>query len=104
MVRQLGPMVYELDLPAAWKIHKVFHTRLLGPFRTSKWSTTTQERGDAEIEPEDDKPYEVQKLLQWRWVGPSGRKHKEFWCSGRAGALMTLPRFRQRISPMLRNL
>ena len=46
----------------------VFHTSLLRPFRTSQWSTTAR-RGDAELEPEDDEPYEVEKLLRWRWTG-----------------------------------
>ena len=36
------------------------------------------EQRDTEIKPKDDEPYEVEKLLRWRWVGPSGRKHKEF--------------------------
>ena len=77
MVRQVGPVAYELELPSAWRIHKVFHTSLLRPFRSSKWSPT-EGREDAELEPEDDEPYEVEKLLRWRWTGPSGRKHKEY--------------------------
>ena len=78
VVRQVGPVAYELELPQSWKIHNVFHTSLLRPFRTSRWSNTVQESEDAEIEPEDDEPYEVEKLLRWRWAGPSGRKHKEY--------------------------
>ena len=77
VVRQVGPVAYELDLPSTWKIHKVFHTSLLRPFRSSKWSPAGR-RDDAELEPEDDEPYEVEKLLRWRWTGPSGRKHKEY--------------------------
>ena len=77
VVRHVGPVAYELDLPSSWKIHKVFHTSLLRPFRSSKWSTATEVE-DAELEPEDDEPYEVEKLLRWRWIGPSGRKHKEY--------------------------
>ena len=77
VVRQVGPVAYELQLPERWKIHKVFHTSLLRPFKTSRWSNT-EERAAAELEPEDDEPYEVEKLLRWRWTGPSGRKHKEF--------------------------
>ena len=37
-----------------------------------------EEAADAEIKPEDDEPYEVEKLLRWRWAGPSGRRHKEY--------------------------
>ena len=31
-----------------------------------------------ELEPEDDEPYDVEKLLRWRWRGPSSQQHKEF--------------------------
>jgi hypothetical protein len=77
VVRSVGPVAYELQLPDSWRIHKVFHTSLLRPFKTSRWSTT-EESDAAELEPEDDEPYEVEKLLRWRWTGPSGRRHKEF--------------------------
>ena len=78
VVRQVGPVAYKLELPKTWKIHNVFHTNLLRPFRSSRWSTTEREIEDTDLEPEDDEPYEVEKLLQWRWAGPSGRRFKEF--------------------------
>ena len=78
VVRRVGPVAYELELPESWRIHKVFHTSLLRPFRSSRWSTTGAEEEDAEIEPVDDEPYEVEKLLRWRWAGPSGKRHKEY--------------------------
>ena len=76
VVRPVGPVAYELELPRGWKIHNVFHTSLLRPFRTSRWSSP-QEVEDAEIEVEADEPFDVEKLLRWRWAGPSGRRHKE---------------------------
>ena len=30
-----------------------------------------------ELELEDDLSYEVEKLQQWRWSGPSGRRQKK---------------------------
>ena len=29
------------------------------------------------LELEDDRSYEVEKLLRWRWSGPSGRRRKK---------------------------
>ena len=78
MVRPVGPVAYELELPRTWKIHNVFHTSLLRPFRSSKWSATERETEDAELEIEDDEPEDVEKLLRWRWAGPSGKRYKEY--------------------------
>ena len=78
VVRQVGPVAYELDLPTKWKIHNIFHISLLRPFRTSQWTQPTQEGQIEDLEPEDDEPYEVEKLLRWRWARPSSRRHKEY--------------------------
>ena len=64
--QRIGPVAYELDLPSTWKIHPVFHTSLLRPFRTSQW-TTSSDPAVGELEPEEDEPYDVEKLLRWRW-------------------------------------
>ena len=76
--RRIGTMAYELDLPEAWRIHRVFHTSLLRPFRVSGWTPTTTVANTKEVEPEDDQPYDVEKLLRWCWRGPSNKKVKEF--------------------------
>jgi hypothetical protein len=33
ITRQISPVVYQLQLPDAWKIHNVFHASLLTPYR-----------------------------------------------------------------------
>ena len=60
-----------------WKKHLVFHTSLLRPFRTSTWTVPTDSATD-ELELEDTEPYDVERLLRWRWRGPSGKRYKEF--------------------------
>ena len=78
VVRRVGPVAYELQLPSSWRIHPVFHTSLLRPFKSSRWSDPQEESESAEIEPQDDEPYDVEKLLRWRWAGPSGKRYKEY--------------------------
>ena len=78
IVRQVGQVAYELELPEQWKIHNIFHVSLLRPFRTSSWTQPTDPGQPEELEPEDDEPYEVEKLLRWRWTGPSSRRQKEY--------------------------
>ena len=31
-----------------------------------------------ELEPEEDEPYDIEKLLSWRWTGPSTKRRKEY--------------------------
>ena len=78
ITNRIGPVAYELELPQTWRLHSVFHISLLHPFCTSEWSTRTQAAlDDLELE-EDDRSYEVEWLLRWRWTGPSGRRHREY--------------------------
>ena len=66
VTKRIGPVAFELELPQTWKIHPVLHTSLLRPFRTSTWSTRTEPAvDDLELE-EDDRSYEVKRLLRWR--------------------------------------
>ena len=76
--RQVGTVAYELELPKSWRIHNVFHVSLLRPFRTSQWTQPTTAGQVEDLEPEDDEPYEVEKLLRWRWTGPSTKRQKEY--------------------------
>ena len=62
ITKKIGPMAYELELPQTWKIHPIFPTNLLRHFRASTWSTD-QESAVDELELEDDRSYEIEKLL-----------------------------------------
>ena len=73
VIRSIGPVAYELELPQTWRIHPVFHTSLLRPFRTSSWQRSEEAALD-EIQEQDERSYEVERLLQWRFFGPSNKR------------------------------
>ena len=77
VTRRIGPVAYELELPQTWRIHPIFDTSLLHPFRMSTWSTP-QESAVDELELEGDRSYEVQKLLRWCWSDPSTKHAREY--------------------------
>ena len=76
--QQVGIVAYELELPASWRIHNIFHVSLLHPFRTNQWTQSTTVGQVEDLEPKDDEPYEVEKLLHWRWTSPSTKRQKEY--------------------------
>ena len=61
MEKTLGPLTYWLKLPERWKIHPVFHTCLLSPYRE------TREHGPGFSEPppetvEGEEEFEVEAI------------------------------------------
>jgi hypothetical protein len=48
VMAQISKVVYKLSLPSHWKIHNVFHTSLLTPYRE------TQQHGPNFLEPPPD--------------------------------------------------
>jgi hypothetical protein len=64
----MGPVTYQLELPAKWRIHDVFHAHLLTPYKQ------TQEHGPSYTNPPPDlidglDEYEVEAILAHRKIG-----------------------------------
>ena len=64
----ISPVVYQLELPTAWKIFNTFHAALLSPYKK------TEEHGVNFTEPppdliEDHEEYEVEQILDARLFG-----------------------------------
>ena len=64
----LGPVTYRLKLPASWRIHDVFHARLLQPYKENK----VYGKNFTEAPPnlvEGEEVYEVETILNHRKRG-----------------------------------
>ena len=69
--RKISSVAYELDLPASWSVHPVFHSSLLKPWRESEWSCPV-DTPVADLEVSQEPVYQVERILKWRKV-PGGR-------------------------------
>ena len=68
VVKQLSNAVYQLEIPWQWKIHNVFHTNLLTPYREMELHRPNFTRPPSDlidVEPE----YKVEKIID---VQPRG--------------------------------
>ena len=63
IMKVLGPVTYELELPDSWKIHPVFHAGLLSPYMETKEHGKNYMRPPPDvIEGKDN--YEVEAILE----------------------------------------
>ena len=73
VVSIISPIVYKLRLPPSWKIHDVFHTSLLTPYKE------TEQHGPNFLEPppdivEGEPEWEVEQILDKRLFGRHKKK------------------------------
>ena len=62
------PVIYQLDLPKNWKIHDVFHTSLLSPYKETTLHGPNYEEPPPDLI--DDQPeWEVEVILDSRRFG-----------------------------------
>ena len=68
----MSPVSYRLELPHQWRIHPVFHTDLLTPYRETKTHGENYQRPPPELI-DNEEEFEVEAVLDSRHFG-RGRK------------------------------
>ena len=74
--KRISSVAYELDLPAFWSVHPVFHSSLLKPWRESEW-TCPVDTSVADLEVSQELVYQVERILKWKKVSGGRRGEKE---------------------------
>ena len=74
--KRISSIAYELELPASWSVHPVFHSSLLKPWRESEWSCPV-DTPVADLEVSQEPVYQVERILKWRKVSGGCRGEKE---------------------------
>lgn len=77
VVRMIGPVAAELELPAGWKIHNVFHVSLLKPY---KHDGNVQPPEVMTFDLSDASGLEVERILDHRPCKSGGKKWTEYLC------------------------
>ena len=78
ITESIGSQSYRLDVPSTWHVHNVFHMLLI-----KHWHEDMYRRYPApeptRLEEEDDQEriYEVEKYLRWRYRKIQNRKKRE---------------------------
>jgi Chromo (CHRromatin Organisation MOdifier) domain len=68
IIRKISPVAYQVELPASWTIHDVFHASLLSPYR----ETTTHGPNFRRPPPDligGEEEYEVEAIINHRFKG-----------------------------------
>ena len=71
--RRVGSRAYELELPARWTLHPVFHVSLLEPYREDPIGRPTKEIPVPDIV-EEQPSYVVTEVVDSRWYGNAKSK------------------------------
>src|SRR5258707_7728284 len=70
ITKEISPVAYQLDLPASWAIHDVFHTSLLSPYQENAVHGPNFSKPPPDLV-QGTEEYEVQHLVNHRRHGKS---------------------------------
>ncbi len=72
IIKEVSPVVYQLALPASWRIHDVFHASLLNPYHKTKAHSPNFTHPPPDLI-KGEEEYEVERIIAHRTFGRSKR-------------------------------
>ena len=82
VIAQHGIVAYELELPATWRRHPVFHVSLLkrwsGAFEPAQVEATDIRGTESDLESDEECILETERILCWRNVKRGDQQLKQF--------------------------
>ncbi|KAF8638134.1 hypothetical protein AX16_010568 [Volvariella volvacea WC 439] len=77
IIKVLGPITFQLELPEQWKIHNVFHTSLLTPYKENNIHGPNFLMPPSDII-NDEEEWEVENIIKHHWIGPKRKRQVEY--------------------------
>ncbi|KAF8664019.1 hypothetical protein AX16_000825 [Volvariella volvacea WC 439] len=77
VVKVLGPVTFQLELPEQWKIHNVFHALLLTPYKENDMHGPNFLMPPLDII-NDEEEWEVENIIKHRWIGQKKKQQIEY--------------------------
>jgi hypothetical protein len=70
IIKEISPVVYQLTLPATWRIHDIFHASLLSPYHKNDAHGPNFSRPSPELI-DGEEEYKVERIISHRLQGRS---------------------------------
>jgi hypothetical protein len=74
ILKQLSAAVYQVEIPKHWKIHNVFHTNLITPYKEMELHRPNFTRPPPDLVDTEDK-YKVEKIIDVKQKGWGHKTH-----------------------------
>ena len=73
-MKQLSPAVYEIRIPCQWKVHNVFHTNLITPYKETAMHGPNYSQPPPDLVDREEE-FKVEQILNMKQMEKGHRTH-----------------------------